>query len=930
MALHEFLVLLLCLHTTEGDFSLSRMLSFNSVNIYEKASKKWHVYIKAFLHHHTQNAFSSVTVSQQMSDGWEFQSMASRRIPFVLHKMVCVSRLFVQKVNETVKNPNITEASLSQINFAVVLEIAGYISHTDILYTAERSFPLPCIRGDDILPIFESSFGWLLFITDRLRVNILFQLIHIPQRSVRNCNTASVLVLEERVYTQPNETMMDPFVFCGHHSTFNLFPSFSKVQIVLLHSIVIKPKVLAFFSMIDQNVAHNVPFSEQMQQRPVYYVSLRENEQITVYSIVVEKIFFIVVNVSQFVNKSFTIFDGPGVSAPVIVPQKNLYATSTFQCVLLKFSTTIMVAGRYMFVSYKATQLEISQEVDVQPNPPAILFVLDSKQCLSPIVIQAKVEERVRMNATVKQLSFIGPNSNLCTYGGIVGVDVANNEYQEILTLCEPFEETHGQGRSVYSKSAMLILVFYWYKEYAEVSLTLQFAQTKCQSVRLDPCVVVERCKMSAQTDLCEPYLAEISGLSSINLYQDLDYTVEPGDLAYSLKRDNCTVLQISQGRGASAMDAMEHCYVKFEWHPTVRSTERETNHEIRGSMKLSSLVPDCISFGGYMDVKLNEKSKHEQADCYEMRKFTSTNIPNTRNFRSFHVRIRNSKSAFMEGLTFDHVGFYGYSHSWIDIAVWVSQAQTCSRFKYHFNTLSMSHQIDAAVLQEKDYVLIVKEISPSERTASQTYVILSICAQIDNFAGDRAAILQEPTHNDSHILHWQSTLMFLNSTEGYDVSVPGKYNDVSLHFETGTYLSTRHVLEMIWVDDRYIHLQQKYFQVYCDVMVEADTYCLNYSGVLRHRTSEKYYVFLGKQFEEKGNTMSPIGGLKSWKTASETCHVVGGSLAMFTSSEDSEEFVAFFKVFKHIPFGEAFYIGLSSNDTGMVRNVFCCQAISL
>ena len=80
-----------------------------------------------------------------------------------------------------------------------------------------------------------------------------------------------------------------------------------------------------------------------------------------------------------------------------------------------------------------------------------------------------------------------------CPYGAVsFHEDFKLKSITEIKTICSSSIE--GNIQNVYSPTGRVFIVFYSYKEYSSLNVTVNVSYTRCQSVRIHACVLFETC----------------------------------------------------------------------------------------------------------------------------------------------------------------------------------------------------------------------------------------------------------------------------------------------------------------------------------------------------------------------------------------------------------------------------------------------------
>ena len=105
--------------------------------------------------------------------------------------------------------------------------------------------------------------------------------------------------------------------------------------------------------------------------------------------------------------------------------------------------------------------------------------------------------------------------------------------------------------------------------------------------------------------------------------------------------------------------------------------------------------------------------------------------------------------------------------------------------------------------------------------------------------------------------------------------------------------------------------------------------YCFNYSSIVQKQGSNnfpRYFVLFYKNIEQD---VSRKEDLKGWKAASTLCEKIGGTLPIFHSTTELNDFLALMRSQRWMVSLEAVYIGLQystevRNNSYLLMNMYC------
>ncbi len=366
---------------------------------------------------------------------------------------------------------------------------------------------------------------------------------------------------------------------------------------------------------------------------------------------------------------NLNIFDVPGTLSTKLKAQKNIFQTSTFQCVIVIYQANLSEwwDRSLQFLTQHVTLIHIQRDrfsVDLQLPQVTCSTQLCAFEFLS--------DNGTHLNVTVMSLLFSWPVDFFCKFGGIVVLERSKKSADETYTLCISYSGAHSQSRSFYSKSSNLSLVMYWYLEYTKIQATLRVSETKCTPIQIDPCFVVQNCFSLPYSETlnmtsCESYLSNLKQESGI-LFSPTKHEFASG-IEYDLQNKGCVVFQLSQSKNCQMGSHVENC-VMFLVNSEIR-TVQPVQYEMRGSVHESVLMLDCVTVEtapGYVCTKTHIS---EEKVCTPEGKVTHKHFApaknNTTNIFSSHMFEQHVAS---KSVVLNPVAFFGQTHSWIDMTI--------------------------------------------------------------------------------------------------------------------------------------------------------------------------------------------------------------------------------------------------------------------
>ena len=371
----------------------------------------------------------------------------------------------------------------------------------------------------------------IMFVLDeKLCLNLTFHHIHFGFRHLHTCSVGEVRLI---IHSKNKQV----FRYCGIHSNMINYPQNRKVSI-FFPTITERRKILgiynvtAFYSVIDTNRIVT------LQQYRLLWKNLLWNLYLVPKDIRVMKFALRTEKYQHFILK-FTIdselivelFDGPGThSANIFKKNNESHITSTFQSIIYMWipaTKKLNVECGFQFLSQFSS---IKMNIQLNDSLQHIISHVFTKYEVLKIISYYNV------NLTIINLTYTGFNDPLCTFAGMTVHSLNKDSYKEISTECMSFINILPY-RNIYSKSNETLLVLYSYKEYGNLSLTIQFSTIKCKPVTINTCALSFLCKFLNNT-MCKEHREQIKALN-------LKYSQIGTNFPISVKPEQCFILQM-------------------------------------------------------------------------------------------------------------------------------------------------------------------------------------------------------------------------------------------------------------------------------------------------------------------------------------------------------------------------------------------------
>ena len=231
---------------------------------------------------------------------------------------------------------------------------------------------------------------------------------------------------------------------------------------------------------------------------------------IATYKIVVEKYQKIVLYAQIPSHTNCTIYNGPGyfTQKTILKSSNQLTVINSFQ-IIIKFvincAENRFNLNREFFFTYRTKFHDFYTEVLSETRlKTSISFSSKGKAAYSIVLFRSPNQSSV--NVTIVHYNFQGVYDPNCPYGAVSFFEESYlKNITEIKSICSSSIEGHIQN--VYLSTGRMLFVFYAYKEYSSLDVTANVSYTRCQSVRIQSCILLEIClqhyKLTRTSETC-------------------------------------------------------------------------------------------------------------------------------------------------------------------------------------------------------------------------------------------------------------------------------------------------------------------------------------------------------------------------------------------------------------------------------------------
>ena len=385
---------------------------------------------------------------------------------------------------------------------------------------------------------------WRFLLDPRLELNLTFHRTYFSSYLSSKCVFGNLTLL---TYFHTNTSN---FVYCGQYATTSNYPGSRAIDIILAIERFVAFDIVVSYSVIEFGIFESISLSLSNNGiQPLSLIQMFPTDYIFYqFHLSTEKFKRIYLcHDSKQIQKYLSVYDGPdNHTAPLekISSTKNLswFLTQTFQCVVQLF---FKEQDYFLAFKFKYFSEPIRNISKVTLNRSQIKFLdFSNANCLpnSQVwAVQVKVHTGRMVNVTIQDLTYNGQVHSMCNYGGLATYDIVNNSYIEISTICKQHTGVF-KNRKIYSKTSLLLLVFYHYKEHANIKINLIVSATTCKSAFVNTFLLYNYC-IWISTFLCNTFLKKIM--------EESDMLLQRSTLKIILKTKEgvCATLQLHYNR---------------------------------------------------------------------------------------------------------------------------------------------------------------------------------------------------------------------------------------------------------------------------------------------------------------------------------------------------------------------------------------------
>ena len=368
------------------------------------------------------------------------------------------------------------------------------------------SYPLYLIHVPEIYDLkYKRSivFTWNLKPHKSLRTKITFldfKIYRVFGHCLHNASIISIFRNSSKIFT-----------YYGVISQFSICPPDFEIKFQIQMGNVWYVQLNTVFDLISTNIIENYKLEDSKFYKSIHVYHLKLTmTYVATYKIVVEKYQKIVLYTKLPLHTYGMIYNGPGFLAQKTTVKANsqLIVINSFQ-IIVEFVTNYTEnrsnSNRDFLLAY-FTQFGDFKNEELSETRMRVSVSFMSILTGTSYIMLLKSPHQSSVNVTIVHYNFQGVYDPICPYGAVSFFEDLNwKNITEIKSLCSSSYE--GYLQNVYSSTGRMLVVFYSYKEYSSLNVTVNVSYTSCKSVRIQSCILFETClqlyKITEQRTKC-------------------------------------------------------------------------------------------------------------------------------------------------------------------------------------------------------------------------------------------------------------------------------------------------------------------------------------------------------------------------------------------------------------------------------------------
>ena len=396
------------------------------------------------------------------------------------------------------------------------------------------------------------------------------------------------------------------FVYCGQYPAITNYLSSNLIDVILAIERFVAFDVLMSYSVIDNLIWRSI--SLNLNKARIQSLSwtqiLPVSKLFHNFYLSVEKFKRLSLGLDKKIYEYSLVYDGPGYLTDHLRPvsvRNNIswYLSKTFQSIVHLFflasDVNFAFELKYFSVFIKNIPKLTLNETEIK----SLNFPNANCSVKHPIcAIEVTVNSSSKLNLTLHHLTYNGQVHSMCNYGGLTSYDNINGTYIEISTICKPHNGVF-KNRNIYSKTSLLLLVFYQYEEYAHVEINSIVSSTACMPISFNTFEMHKVCLWDID-DQCDSIIKKMvkeSGIDILFQYTKLKYKLDT--IILETNERACAILQFHYNleNNKPIADMIGYITMKFQIAHSLQ-TRKDIFINITGFLKgesMSKLVVDFV-----------------------------------------------------------------------------------------------------------------------------------------------------------------------------------------------------------------------------------------------------------------------------------------------------------------------------------------------
>ena len=408
-----------------------------------------------------------------------------------------------------------------------------FMKKLDMYFTHEETYSVTKPTGHILFAIttMHREEHMIIFSIERqLSMNLTFLEFYFANSNLF-CEDQKATFLNYRSYP-----FLTHLVLCGHHAIFNVYSEDNSFSVMLTTKVNLEIRISGKYCIIDKGMVYNTPVRPKglVYSYIVNFVHGYNATNILIYHLKVLKISRIKLGFVYLDESNCTVYDGPGLLSPQKKVKSHTLILSTFQCFVQVILIYFSYVRKFSFTNSVDNKLSVHNNLKLMNTSKNNMLLPDDK-CDSNRCI-FRIESILKLQIKLDILSFSSSktyDNQLCAFGGLLLGEVNNSKLTQIMLDCSPIV----LNRTVYTQLSSAFIVLYWYKEYTNVSTSLDVSTAKCRFITVDPCYLKVYCSFGFSVKAC---LTHIDYLSLLHYNRHDDY------FAIYPNSDQCTVVQFA------------------------------------------------------------------------------------------------------------------------------------------------------------------------------------------------------------------------------------------------------------------------------------------------------------------------------------------------------------------------------------------------